>query len=192
MKPKTTIFGIKDQSGFTLVEVIVSVLLLGFVAFAAIFFIFSGVSGYVFSKQASSLSQKANLALVRMTKEFSGEMLEIEVTTAGSVKYVYQYNPQQKRYIALVGTGTRREIKITTGADPAVPGASDPGVLIDQVSDFTLAFKKCDDTAWTVSDAMGDLCKIVFTLTLFVNSYDEDTVSFTSTVGISGHDYIIG
>ena len=192
MNPKTTILGMEDRSGFTLVEVIVSVLLLGLVAFGAIFFLFSGVSGYIFSKQTTALSQKANLALARITKEFNSEMKEVELITSSSVKYVYQYNPEQKRYMALVGTEARKEIKIITGADPAVPGSSDPGVLIEQVSDFTLTFKKCDDSAWTVSDAMNDLCKIVFTLTLFVNSYDADTVAFTTTVSLAGHDYIIG
>jgi prepilin-type N-terminal cleavage/methylation domain-containing protein len=178
-------WNIDFDSGFTLVEVIVSLVLLGFVALGTTLFLFSGVSGYVFSQQASAVSQKANLALVRMTKELSGEMIEVESITSGSVKYVYQYNSEQKRYIALVGTGTRKEIKITTGADPAVPGASDPGVLIDQVSAFTLTFKKCDDSAWIVSDDMDDLCKIVMTLTLFINSYDADTVSFTTTVSPS-------
>jgi len=195
VKPKTTIFGMDDQSGFTLVEVIVSVLLLGFIAVGAIFFIFSGVSGYIFSKQASALSQKANLALARITKEFSGEMLEIESTTQtpDSVKYVYQYNPEKKRYIVLEGAGTRKEVKIAVGDDPPTPEDTDvEGVLIDQVSDFTLTFKKCDDSAWTVSDDMDDLCKIVFTLTLFINSYDDDTVAFTTTISLSGHDYIIG
>ncbi len=173
------------DSGFTLVEVIVSVLLLGFIAVAAILFLVSGVSGYIFSKQASAISQKANLALVRLTKELSGEMVEIESTTSGSVKYVYQYNPGKKRYVALVGAGARKEVKIAVGDDPAEPGASDLGVLIDQVKDFTLDFKKCDDNAWTVGNDMDDLCKIELTLKLFINSYDDDFVSFTTTVSPS-------
>ncbi len=180
---------IDSDSGFTLVEVIASIVLLGFVAVGTILFLFSGVSGYVFSRQASTATQKANLALVRLTKELSGEMIEIESITRdpdpGKVKYVYQYNPEQKRYIALVGTGARKEIKIAAGADPAEPAASDPGVLIDQVKEFTLDSKKCDDTDWTVSDDMEDLCKIVLTLTLFINSYDDDTVSFTTTMSPS-------
>lgn len=174
------------DSGFTLVEVIVSTLLLGFVALGAILFLFSGVSGYIFSQQASAISQKANLALVRITKELSGEMIEIEATTSGSVKYVYQYNPEKKRYIALVGAGTRKEVKIAVGDDPPTPEDIDvEGVLIDQVSAFTLAFKKCDDSAWIVGDDMDDLCKIEVTLELFINSYNDDPVSFTTTVSPS-------
>lgn len=177
---------IDSDSGFTLVEIIVSMLLLGFAAVGAILFLVSGVSGYVFSQQASAISQKANLALVRITKELSGEMLEIESITSGSVKCVYQYNPEKKRYVALVGAGTRKEVKIAVGDDPPTPEDTDvEGVLIDQVSALTLAFQKCDDSAWTVSDDMDDLCKIVLTLTLFINSYDDDTVSFTTTVSPS-------
>jgi prepilin-type N-terminal cleavage/methylation domain-containing protein len=178
------------DSGFTLVEVIVSTLLLGFVALGAILFLFSGVSGYIFSQQASAISQKANLALARLTKELSGEMIEIESIASGSAKYVYQYNtddhPEKKRYIALVGAGTRKEVKIAVGDDPPTPEDIDvEGVLIDQVSAFTLAFKKCDDSAWIVGDDMDDLCKIELTLELFINSYDNDTVSFTTTVSPS-------
>ncbi len=173
------------DSGFTLVEVIVSMLLLGLLALGAILFLVSGVSGYVFSQQASAISQKANLALVRLTKELSGEMIEVESITSGSVKYVYQYNPEKKRYVAL-GAGTRKEIKIAVGDDPPTLEDTDwEGVLIDQVSNFTLDFKKCDDTAWTVGNDMDDLCKIVVTLTLFINSYDNKTVSFTTTVSPS-------
>ena len=174
------------DSGFTLVEVIVSTLLLGFVALAATLFLSSGVSGYIFSQQASAISQKASLALARLTKELSGEMIEIESIASGSAKYVYRYNPEKKRYIALVGAGTRKEVKIAVGDDPPTPEDIDvEGVLIDQVSAFTLAFKKCDDSAWIVGDDMDDLCKIELTLELFINSYDDDTVSFTTTVSPS-------
>ncbi len=184
---------IDSDSGFTLVEVIVSLVLLGFVAVGTTLIFFSGVSGYVFSQQASAVSQKANLAMVRLTKELSGEMIEIESITSGSVTYVYQYNPVKKRYIALVGTGTRKEIKIAVGDDPPTPADTDvEGVLIDQVSTMTFNFQKCDDSAWIVSDDMGALCKIVLTLTLFINAYVTDTVDFVTTVSPSGHDYIIG
>ena len=172
------------DSGFTLVEVIVSTLLLGFVALAAILFLSSGVSGYIFSQQASAISQKASLALARLTKELSGEMIEITVISTNSVEYIYQF-PDDRRHIALVGAGPRREIKIVAGSGSLTPDESDEGVLIDQVSAFTLAFKKCDDSAWIVGDDMDDLCKIELTLELFINSYDDDTVSFTTTVSPS-------
>jgi hypothetical protein len=139
------------------------------------------------------LSQKASLALARITKEFNSEMKEVEsITSSSSVKYVYQYNPKKKRYIALVGTGTRKKIKIAAGDNPAEPGDANPEVLIDQVSAFILTFQKCDDSAWVVTDALDDLCKINITLTLFINPTDNKTVTFTTMVNPPGQKKVIG
>jgi len=180
-----------NNSGFTLVEIIVVMMLMGFIAVFSLFFIISGVSGYVFSRQNTTLSQKASLALSRITKEFNSEMKEVELITSGSVKYVYNYNPRDHRYIALVGTGARKEIKIVVGGTGA-PGETDPEVLIDQVSTFTLGFKKCDDSAWSVGDAMDDLCKIAIQLELFINPTDNKTITFTTTVNPPGQKKVIG
>ena len=102
----------KDNTGFTLIEVIVSMMLLGIIASFAIFFTISGVEGYIFTIQNAALSRKASLAMARLTKEFNNEMKEIDLITSSSVKYVYQYNPRDYRYVAIVGTGERKEIKI--------------------------------------------------------------------------------
>ena len=148
------------------------------------------MEGYVFSRQNAALSRKASLAMARITKEFNSEMKEIELITINSVKYAYQYNPRDYRYIALVGTGERKEIKIVVGGNAPVDG--DPEVLIDQVRDFMLVFKKCDDSSWTVSnDDMDDLCKIVITLELFINPAGDKTV-FTTTINPPSRHYIIG
>lgn len=181
----------KNNTGFTLIEIIAAMVLMGIIAVFTLFFIISGMEGYVFSRQNAALSRKASLAMARITKEFNSEMKEIELITINSVKYAYQYNPRDHRYVALWGTGERKEIKIVVGGASA-PDGDDPEVLIDQVSNFTLDFKKCDDSAWDVSNDMDDLCKIAITLTLFINPADDNTVTFTTTINPPGRHYIIG
>lgn len=172
-------------------EVIASVLLLGVVAVFTLFFIISGVSGFVFSRQSTALSQKAGLALTRITKELNGEMQEITAMTTSSVEYIYQQSTDARRHIALVGSGTRKSIKIVVGSGSLTPGDSDPD-LIDQVSDFALTFQQCDDSAWNVSDDTEDLCKINVTMTIFINDYETKTVSFTTTINPFSRHTIIG
>ena len=187
---------IKNHAGFTLLELIVSIALLGIVAVFTLFFIVSGVSGYVFSKKSATASQKARLALARITRELNSELKDINLISANSVKYVYKYNPVDYRYIALVGTGERKEIKIVVGG--AAPGDPDPQVLIDQVSNFTLTFQKYDKVQslwvnWVAGvDDMDDLGRIIINLTLFISSTETRTVSFSTTVSPFHHYPIIG
>ena len=183
----------KDNAGFTLVEIIVSLTLIGIIASFTLFFTISGVEGYIFSLQNTALSRKANLAMARIVKEFNSEMKEIELATSGSVKYVYQYNPRYYRYLALVGTGARKEVKLVAGDNSlSAPDSATPEILIDQVKSFELEFKKCDDSAWIVGDDRDDLCKIGITLELFISPGEDETISFETTVNPSSPHYIIG
>jgi prepilin-type N-terminal cleavage/methylation domain-containing protein len=177
------------HSGFTLFEILVVLVLVGIIAIFMISFLISGVSGFIFTKQNVALTQKASLVLARITAEFNSEMKEIVSQTASSVNYIYQY-PDNRRYLALVGTGARKEIKILVGT--TAPNESDVEVLIDQVSNFTLSFEKSDGLSWVVSDGMSDLYKIIITLTLFVSPTENETVTFTTTVNPPNDHAIIG
>ena len=181
-------------------EVIASVMLLGIVAVFTLFFIISGVSGFVFSRQSTALSQKAGLALARITKELNSEMQTIKSTGAGSVEYVIEPVTDTRRHIALVGSGTRKKIKIVVGSGSLTPGESDEEVLIDQVSSFTLEFQKYDSSVpgwvnWNEGnpgDTMDNLGRINISLTLFINDYETETVSFTTTINPFSRHTMIG
>lgn len=78
---------LKKESGFTLIEMIAALIILGIMAIALSSAIMYGVQNLVFARDADQLSQKAQLALARINKE----LIEIRsVSSAGnnSIQYI--------------------------------------------------------------------------------------------------------
>ena len=184
-----------DRRGFTLIEIILVVILMGIIAVFASLFIVTGISGFVTSVDHAELSYRGGLAMGRLVAELSGE-LEVVETLAPSgesaktyLEYAFQKNSDERRHIALVGSGSRKKIVLVhaSGKDADPPTALNPEVLADNVESFTLVFRKFqgsgNEVDWSLlSDGMEDLAKIIVTLTLFVNDKDSKTVTFTTTV----------
>lgn len=63
--------GKTDEKGFTLIEVIVTLLLVGITAALAGMWIVSVANGYIFAKMNMGTTQKAQLAMTRLDKEFT-------------------------------------------------------------------------------------------------------------------------
>jgi prepilin-type N-terminal cleavage/methylation domain-containing protein len=59
------------QSGFTLIEMVVTLVLVGIIAALAGMWIVSVTNGYIQARASAETAQKAQLALARLTKEFS-------------------------------------------------------------------------------------------------------------------------
>lgn len=186
----------ESDSGFTMIEVIAAMLIIGIVAGFSLLFLMTGAAGFVTASQNNLLAQKARLALTRVILEFTDE-LETVVTLSPNVsektyaKYKYQLNPAKYRQIGLAGTGARKQIVIIDGETP-VPDSSSNEILIDNVSDFTMIFEKCDQTEWTIADDIADLCRIQISLTLYVNEKDSTTVNFSTTISPPNRNIIIG
>lgn len=60
-----------DEKGFTLIEVIVTLILVGITTALAGMWIVSVANGYVFAKMNANTVQKGQLAMTRLAKEFS-------------------------------------------------------------------------------------------------------------------------
>ncbi|MGE4554154.1 MAG: type II secretion system protein J, partial [Desulfovibrionaceae bacterium] len=69
MNPSTSDAPRRNQAGFTLIELIVSVVLLSIIASMAFFFLTTGVSGFLLSRNASKSAMIAQNAATRMTME---------------------------------------------------------------------------------------------------------------------------
>lgn len=113
------------EQGFTLIEMIVVMVLVGILAAGAGLGIVTMAQGYIFSKDNAEVSEKAQLAMARISRE----LLECYDCNATSGNVGTFNNTIGPRLIQHIGTN----IVISDGS--AVPD-----VLMDNVSIFTMVY----------------------------------------------------
>ena len=127
----------KHETGFTIIELIVSLVLVGIMASVAGMGIVAGVRGYLFAKDNAAISGKAQLAMSRMNRTF---MEVLDITTVGTSPTRVTYNrlsggvsTQETLYL----NTTDNTIKIAAGGN-----TSGGDTLVDHVSSLVLTYKK--------------------------------------------------
>jgi prepilin-type N-terminal cleavage/methylation domain-containing protein len=149
----------KKESGFTLIEVIVTLVLVGIMASVAGLGIVTAVKGYLFAKNNTVIAGKAQVALARMTRELTDLR---NITNANTAFVVFD---KVSDAVAIGQNGT--SIKIAKGNAGTTPDYANGDILMDQVTagGLSFAYKKGAAT-WTSSDNNTDLSHIVITLTM--------------------------
>jgi prepilin-type N-terminal cleavage/methylation domain-containing protein len=119
-----------DNHGFTLIEVIASLLLMGILAAVAGMGIVTGVQGYLLASENTAISQKAQAALGRLTRELQDcdNCKPEEESPNINLPFTYTIGHLGNREIDLDGN----EVTLGDGS------SSDP--LIDQVERFHMAY----------------------------------------------------
>ncbi len=145
------------QHGFTLVEVIASLVLMGIMTAIAGMGIATGVRGYLLARENSIITQKAQVALGRLTRELQ-ECFDCSNPSPPPISIILPFtfsNLLGNREIGLSGT------EITLGT----PGDTD--TIIDQVQSFSMNY------------VTNGRIEINFTLAYQTN---DSTVNFQTTV----------
>ncbi len=147
------------ESGFTLIEMIVVLVILGIVAVFLTNAIVYGVQSYVFARNANHLSQKAQLAMARINRELTDMSA---VTTASAVQIDYTLT-KSTAPSCTVSTGCQYSIKITgtqitlEGTNPVVAAqVLIDGVTINNGGNNFLSFFRSDGSAWTTADGFSN------------------------------------
>ena len=167
------------ESGFTLFEIIVTLVIVGLMAAVAGMGIVTGVKGYVFTRENAHLSQKSNLAMQRVTREFL-EMIDVDPNAVTANSLVYR-NSRGWMAVARVN----QTIKLRNGTN--LPDAVTGDILIDNVAGFTLSYVKDDgagnEVAWVAgTDDVTLLATIEINLTLTRTDPDGGTISFSTAI----------
>ena len=150
---------LKQQNGFTLIEVIAVLFLMGIVALALATTMVTAVEGYLFSKDSANAAQKGQLALARISKEL---LQATAITTATGTTIAYT---------TLAGSFqiVKNNDKITLEkTDSPVYAAQ---TMIDNVetnygADVFFKFEKLDGSGWTTADNINILHVVKITLKL--------------------------
>jgi len=166
----------RNESGFTLIEIIVSLVLVGMMAAIAGMGIVTGTKGYLLAKENSHMAQKAQLAMARIQRELM-ELTDIARNQADPAFIIYD-NTTGRHAIARDNT-TIKMYNLTPGA---ITLQGDGDVLVDNVNNFILNYYR-GSSGWNFgSDHINLLSAIKADLTLDRSDGAGNAVTFTTTV----------
>lgn len=155
----------KDERGYTLIEVIVTLILVGITAILAGMWIISVANGYIFTKMNMDTTQKAQLAMTRLEKEFA----VINTVTAASPSSITYTRPD-------ISSGSITTTVSLSGKLLQIDG----NALTDNVSSFTLAY--CDDVTSTSCAATWSSTSRIIVITLTIEGANHIQSTFTQRV----------
>ena len=162
---------IKKESGFTLLEIIFSLVILSILVAIAGLGIVTGSKGYLFARQNACSAQKAQMALARITREFR----ELDEITACSTTSVSFKNSVGNFTIGL----SENKIRIKTDIGNIASG----DILIDEIAPngFILTFSK-GNGEWFLTDPQADLIDISIQIEMIRNDVSSGKLIFSTSV----------
>lgn len=149
------------QDGFTLIEIIVSLVLVGIITAFAGMGLVQAVESYVFSRDTVALSEKAQLAMTRLVLELkftesisTANANRMDYTSSrgdGTSTYSLRRNPNNNRILVRESTTNH--------------------ILIDNLGTYPtgkdfLAYKKDNGALWNTASSIKDLAYIEILLVL--------------------------
>ena len=119
----------KKESGYTLIELIAAMVLVGIIASMASLFLIAGLNGYLFATESVGNAIKAQTAMARIGLELRGVSNITELITDTSVTYTHKELPDARRIVFDSG-----KLYIEKDSTP-----STQYLLLDDLSGFTLS-----------------------------------------------------
>jgi prepilin-type N-terminal cleavage/methylation domain-containing protein len=174
----------KNQSGFTLIEAIAVLVIVGILAVGLSMGLVKGVQDYIFASEATQLSQKAQVALARIDKELI-DLMAVSSVSSSQVDYTRPYSPPSCQQSA--GCQYRIQLlnnQILLGIGPTYSMQ----VLIDNVAAYPagsnfLAFKNISGADWSLEppgNTVNNLAQIRVILILTYGS--NQTLTFNTYI----------
>jgi len=156
----------ETRSGFTLIEIIVSLVLLGLLGVFFSFGLTTAMKGYVFTRENAETTQKGQIAMLRLTKELS-VISAVSSGTDTSISYTSIKS----------GSGVNQSVTWSgTANDPLYLGSD---ILVDNVNGFEFgyypSFSGAKGSSWTASTK-------IIEITLELEGADDIVSTFSTRV----------
>jgi prepilin-type N-terminal cleavage/methylation domain-containing protein len=167
----------RNESGFTLIEIVVSLVLVGMMAAIAGMGIVTGTKGYMLAKENSHMAQKAQIAMARIQRELM-ELTAIAARRQADPEFIIYDNTTGRHAIARDDTdNTIKMFDLAPGATTLPVGGD---ILVDNVNNFTLNYFQGANVWGGVNIQLLSAIQAVFALDRSDGS--GNTVTFTTTV----------
>lgn len=159
----------KDQKGFTLIEIIVSLIAIGLILTTGGMVVTHAISVYMFTKQNAATSQKTDYALSRMTAEL---LTSTDITVA---------TPTEVQFYTTAGDldGNLRTISVTTDSITL-----NNNLLLDNVAtDTKFSYRKFDGSDWVAgTDNFSQLAAIDVDISIENSDISEARFNFSTSI----------
>jgi prepilin-type N-terminal cleavage/methylation domain-containing protein len=167
------------EKGFTLIEVIVTLVLVGITAALAGMWIVSVANGYVFAKANAKTAQSGQLAMTRLAKEFSAiKSVDSSISSGVQIKYCRASSTGDKCYKVFE---LNNELIIAT-TTTAIPNPTTGDKLTDNVSSnngfglqYCNAYNTSCGTTWSSASR-------IIEITLILTAGNSTPVTFVQRV----------
>lgn len=149
---------LRNQNGFTLIEIIVVIIVLGVIGGLAGMGVTSLAQGFMTARDTAETTEKAQMAIGRLVKEFSAirTISETPSPTANSITYTRSDSPGTNRTVTLVNSG---------GNPPRIEVRLQGQTLVDDVNNFQLLYyNDYSSGASTYSAANTSIIEIILTM----------------------------
>ena len=162
------------QAGFTLIEMIMAMTLMGFMAAAVGMGIVNVIDGYMSSRAASTVAAKGQLALLRLSREFR-VISSVTSASATSITFVafHGYNAD--------GSLNNKTYTVTQTGDLVTlnDGGGNNDTLVDKVAALSFAYF---DTYTGAAETTWAATRKVVEVTLTLEGPGNDLFAFTTRV----------
>ena len=167
----------RNKAGFTLIEIMVSLVLVGLIAAISGTAVITATRSYLFAKENDAITQKAQLALGRLNRE----IIELSnIKAANSTCVVYE-SPYGRRAVAKIDSTV---YLFSDYANTSCPSSSSGGdILIDSVQTLSIMYNPSSGVSlWTSGvNVIQDLFAVSIQIIL-ARPDTGGTVSFFTTV----------
>jgi len=140
----------RNKAGFTLIEIMVSLVLVGLIATISGTAVITATRSYLFAKENDAITQKAQLALGRLNREF----IELsEIKDANGTCVVYE-SPNGRRAVAKVGSAVHFFSDYAPTTCPSTGG----DILVNEVQTFSIMYNPSSGVSlWSMGQDIRNL-----------------------------------